>query len=373
MRNTRLAQGVGLHPLQCGTSGAQLLVSSGPLQNLHGFQPGDRCDRVPGQRAQLHQPLVRAHRTFVKVLHDLGRRTYCGKRESPANNLAKRTDVRHHAVALLCTAIGEPKASDDFVKYQQHAVFVAKIGQPLQKPRLRWNDPLQGLDNDGGNIVVLVHQRRDRFKIVERGNHHLICNTLRNAGTVGNRVREIDTVRGGKTHLGFGAHPVISAFELQDLVAPRMGPRKPDSIHIRLAAGSDKPNLFTAGDCATDGFAQLNPFRVVGEESHALGQLLKYSLHDFRVAMPKQHRAGPDQIVDIFIVVLIPDPTPFATGDDNVGIEITKTTGGQDLMRTRDPFILGANLFHWFYPVLDRVERCTRRSKKKSEATTKQT
>ena len=51
------------------------------------------------------------------------------------------------------------------------------------------------------------------------------------------------------------------------------------------------------------------------------------------MAMTDQHRAGADQIVDIFIAAHVPNATAFAAADDDAGAFVAETARRQNLRR----------------------------------------
>ena len=150
-------------------------------------------------------------------------------------------------------------------------MFVTKITQSLKKSRGRRYNPLEWLDNDSGDILMFRQQSRDRVQIIEGRNQHLICDRARNACAVRHRLREIHALCRRKAHLGLRAHAVIAALEFQDFLMARIGARQTNSVHVCLATGGDKADLFATGHSRDNGLSQFDPFGVVCKKGHPLG------------------------------------------------------------------------------------------------------
>ena len=191
---------------------------------------------------------------------------------------------------------------------------------------------------------MLGQKRSDEFDVIERRYQHFIPYRLGNTGGIGNRKREIGQLGRRQAHLGFGGHAVIAAFEFEDLVATGIGAGQADGIHVCLATGGDIAHLFGAGDGATDFLGQFHAGGVVGKESHALVDLLVHRIQHFLVTMANQHRAGTDQVIDIFTAILIPDARTLAVANDNAGVEVAKPSARQNGVGSFDPVALSAHV-----------------------------
>ena len=278
--------------------------------------------------------------------HDVGAGAERSQRKASSDDLSQRANIRNDAIAFLSAPAGEAKPGDNLVEYKQHVVFVAKITQALQETGRGGNDPLQRLYDNRCDIIMFIQQRSDRFKVIERRDQHLVSHALGDTCAVRNGLREIHAAFRGQTHLCLRAHSMISALKLQDFVPASIGTGQSDRIHVRFAARSNETYLFTARHRLNNGFCKLNPFGVIGKKGHAIGELFKHRLHDFRMAVAKQHGSGTNEVVDIFFSVFIPNSAAFAACDDDVGIEVAKASRWQHRPRTRNPICLGPELLH---------------------------
>jgi hypothetical protein len=154
---------------------------------------------------------------------------------------------------------------------------------------------------------MLGQQRADEVRVVE-GRDQPVAHGLGNAGAVGHGLGKLTSRVGARLICASARHAVIAALEFHDLVAPGEGAGEAHGVHVGLAAGRDVAHLLGAGHGAADFLGQFDAGRVVGEEGHAFRQLLEDGLQHFGMAVAEQHRAGADQVVDIFVAVLVPDP-----------------------------------------------------------------
>ena len=193
---------------------------------------------------------------------------------------------------------------------------------------------------------MLGHQRADVVEVVEGRDQHLVGHRLRNPGAVGHRLGEVDQPRRRQRHLRLGRHAVIAAFELHDSVAAGEGAGGAHRVHVRLAARGDVAELLGAGDGADDLLGKLHRGGVVGEEGLPPGQLLENRLEHFRMAVPEQHRSGAEQVVDVFVARLVPDPRAAALADEDVRIEVAEAAARQHLAGALEPFGRGGCPVH---------------------------
>ena len=49
--------------------------------------------------------------------------------------------------------------------------------------------------------------------------------------------------------------------------------------------------------------------------------------------VPDQHRPGAEQVIDVFLAVLVPDPAALALADDDLAREIAEGAARQDALR----------------------------------------
>ena len=193
-------------------------------------------------------------------------------------------------------------------------------------------------------------QRCHCLQIVKRRDQCLVYDTVGDSGAVGYGLGEIHFNFRGKAHLRLGTHPVIATLEFQNAVLACICARKAHCIHIRLAARGHEPDLFNTGHGLADLFGKFNAAGIVGKKSHSQRQLFQHRFKHFRMPMSNQHRAGTDQVIDIFVAVFIPDMAAFAAGNDHTMVKISKTAGRQNFFCDSRPLVLGMYAIHYVIP-----------------------
>ena len=265
---------------------------AGAPQDLEGLEARGSGDRVAGKRPNLHQPAVGSSKALVEVLHDLGPPGDCGQWKPAADDLAKRRDVGRDAVGFLRASIGKPEPGDDFVEDQDDAMPVGFFPEDLQVSGIRWNEALKRLDDDAGHLVAPFRKERANVvRVVEWRDQDFGGDSGRNPGAVRHGSREVHGSLGRKRHLRLGAHAVIAAFELHDLVAACEGAGEPHGVHVRLAARGDVAEMLGARQGPADLFGELDAESIAGEEGLSPGQLLRHGLQNFRVAVAEDQRS----------------------------------------------------------------------------------
>ena len=338
MGNTRRAEvfSVGVHdrlPL-----GRHSLVHPWPTQDLHGFQPRHSGHRIAGECADLHGEALSTHTALVEVRHDIGPPGDGRQREAAADDLAQRAQVGGDAVVGLCAVIGEAVAGHHLVEDQHDPAPGRFLPQAREEALGGRENALQRLDDDARDLALeLVEQLPHSLQIVVGRDHHVLLDTARDTGAVGNGVGEVDQLLRGQRHQRLGRHAVVSAFELEDLVAAGEGAGEPHGVHIRLTAGGNVADLLGAGHVLDDLLGQRNPGAVVGEEGQPAPHLLGDGVGDFLVAVPEDHRARADQQVDELVAVLVPDAASLPAGEDHAGVKVAETGGGEHLSGARLP------------------------------------
>src|SRR6187200_1073075 len=94
---------------------------------------------------------------------------------------------------------------------------------------------------------MLAHEARHRLEVVEGGNENFVAQALGDAGGVWNRLGKVAGPLGRQAHETVVAHAVITALELEYLVAARMGARQPHGVGVSLRAGADEAHLLDRG------------------------------------------------------------------------------------------------------------------------------
>jgi hypothetical protein len=149
----------------------------------------------------------------------------------PPYDLAVGCEVRNDIEVLLRAAEPVAKARHDLVQDHDDAVLVGKFAHRFEEPRQGRDDPLDGLDNDGRDVLaMLCEQRGEGVLLVERRNQHQLGHWLGNAGGVRDRGREVGGLLRRRAELRVVVNPVIGAFELENLGAPGEGPRQANRV-----------------------------------------------------------------------------------------------------------------------------------------------
>src|SRR5210317_1880021 len=106
---------------------------------------------------------------------------------------------------------------------------------------------------------------------------------------------------------------VIAAFELDDLIPPRVAARQTNCAHGRFRTGTDHANLLDRGHELPDLFGDPG-FQYAGRtETQALARSLNDGLKHFRVTVPENHRTPRAHVIDEAAAVFTLDPgTPGA-------------------------------------------------------------
>ena len=165
--------------------------------------------------------------------------------------------------------------------------------------------------------------------IVPGRNEDALSGLLKNAGGIRLSLGEGAQLRRAQAHLPLIAHAVIAALKLDDEIAAGMGPSQTDGKHIGLATGRNVAELLGTGHGFANPFGQFDPLRIVGKEREAIAQLFFDGLDDFGVAMPQQHGARADQVVDVLVAFDIPYAGPLTVLDHQRRVEVAKATAGQ--------------------------------------------
>ena len=270
--------------------------------------------------------------------HDIGPPGDGRQREAAADDLAQRAQVGGDTVVGLCAVIGEAVAGHHLVE-NQHDPAPGRFPPQAREEALGGREnALQRLDDDARDLALeLVEQLPHSLQIVVGRDHHVLLDTARDTGAVGNGVGEVDQLLRGQRHQRLGRHAVVSALELEDLVATGEGPGEPHGVHIRLASGRDVADLLGAGHVLDDLLGQRNPGAVVGEEGKPAPHLLGDGVGHFLVAVPEDHGAGADQQVDELVAVLVPDAASLPAGEYHAGVKVAKSGGGEHLGGARLP------------------------------------
>ena len=165
---------------QLAAGGEDLLVGAGPLQHLERGEARDRGHRIARERADLEDEILVGHREPVEMRHDVGAAGDGGERKAAAHDLAQGAEIGRDAVIFLGAAIGEAEAGHDLVEDQRNAVLGRHLAQRLQEARLGRDQALERLDDDAGQLVLLLlDQALDHLDVVEGRDQHLVRDGLR--------------------------------------------------------------------------------------------------------------------------------------------------------------------------------------------------
>ena len=131
---------------------------------------------------------------------------------------------------------------------------------------LRRQQPLERLDDDAAQFVVMFVDQTDRHRrVVERRDDHLVAHAARDAGRIRHRLREVAGTFRCQAHQAVVAHAVIAALELQDLVAAAERAGDAHGVGVGLGAAADEAHLLGAGHRIDDGGGQRMPCSLLAK------------------------------------------------------------------------------------------------------------
>ena len=256
--------------------------------------------------------------------HHLGRAADRGDREAAAEPLGQRGQVRGDAEPLLRAAPAEPESGDDLVEDQQRAVRAGLAAQQLQVAGLRQD--AAGVEDgrlgdDGRDLVAaLGHHPAQAVGIVPGQDDQGVRQLKRHAGPGRDRARalgagrdRVDVVRPVDRVLP----AVVVPLEPDDQPAAGVGAGEPDGGADHLAAGVGEAHHLDAGDGVDDLGGGLH-LQLVGQPRAGpeLGDGPGHRLGDDGVAVPEDHRAEAEQVIDVGVAVDVGDPGAGAAGDE---------------------------------------------------------
>jgi hypothetical protein len=101
--------------------------------------------------------------------------------------------------------------------------------------------------------------------------------------------------------------PVITAFELDDFVAPRKAAGKADARHCRLGPAVHHPHLFDRRHPAADEFRHLHLERIGNAKAHATSGRFAHGVDYYRRGMPEDRGSPCSDVVDVFRAIHVPN------------------------------------------------------------------
>ena len=125
------------------------------------------------------------------------------------------------------------------------------------------------------------------------------------------------------------AHAVEAALELQDLVAAAIRASDPHRERIRLGPRRHEADLFRTRDGIDQFGGEADAVFVVGEKSEAAVKLFAHRRHHIRIPVADEHRARPEQKIDVLTAIDIGHAASMTLANDDVAGKIAKTAGWQ--------------------------------------------
>src|SRR5690349_16706752 len=110
--------------------------------------------------------------------------------------------------------------------------------------------------------------------------------------------------------------PVITAIELDDRVATRGGAGKPNRAHRRFGAAGYKAQHFDVRHSRQHELGQSQLERGWNTEARPILHDTLERRDDRRGRMPEHERSPRKHVVDVFVVVDVPDARPSTAPDD---------------------------------------------------------
>ena len=182
------------------------------------------------------------------------------------------------------------------VEYENDAIALghfAELVEELGKDRLQTHVGARRLQDDRGDVVVVLERPFERFYVVGGQNYHGAERLSRYAA---------DSL--GSSH-EVVAPAVEVVLELDDLRLSGVGARHANGHHIGLGAGAMKADLLGAWDQLPDPVAPLHfEFGRAGEVG-ASGHLLLDRADDLRAGVSKNQRAVSREVVQDAVAVHI--------------------------------------------------------------------
>ena len=134
------------------------------------------------------------------------------------------------------------------VEDQQHVVLGAGGAQALEEALLRGGAPLQGFDDDGGEVAgMLGDDPRREGTVVVGGDEDVVGRRRWNAGARGVGAGKVEEAVGEQARDPGLVGAVVGALELEDHAPPGRGPREPLAVHGGLGAGGAEAQPIAGG------------------------------------------------------------------------------------------------------------------------------
>ena len=227
------------------------------------------------------------------------------------------------------------------------------LPQPLQEARLRGNGPLQGLDDDRGEIpCVPGHGESRGLWIVEGGNENGPRCGPRDPRGIGYGVRVLRGDGGGRALQGVVVGPVPSPFELEDLLPAGEGSGQAQGGEGSLGSGAAVAQQAAAGNGLGDAPGEAEGGLVEAVEGRTQPRLLAHRGDHRGVGVSQDQRPRAEDIVDVLLPGHVPDAAALAPVEhrgDLVGEpEHPEATPHQDALGQLDQTLLQAGSLHLF-------------------------
>jgi hypothetical protein len=209
------------------------------------------------------------------------------------------------------------KAGHHFVEDQYRAVTRAKCAQSLEEALPRHHQVhVAGdrLDDRRGNLAaVRLEGRLDRAEVVVRRDDRELRDPFGHSCRRGLAERQR---AGTGLHEKAVAVPVIAAFELHDLRAPRESARKPQRRHGGFGARRDEPHHVERRKPAHESLGELDLDLGWRAERQAVHGGLLHRAHDGGVRVAEDRRPPGTDVIDVALAVRVPHVRAFATREE---------------------------------------------------------
>jgi hypothetical protein len=244
------------------------------------------------------------------ALHELATACDGREREAVGDRLAQRRDVRQDTSDRLIAAEVMAQAGDDLVEDEHGALAVAQAAQALEEARLR-HQPRRvvrhRLDDDRGDLLaVLGEHRLDVVEVVEAGDQGRVDRSVEHPR--GLRVAPADQVgRAEDVAQDVVVKAVVTALELQDLLAPGDPAGQADRVVGRLRAAVAHEDLLGARDVLDDLARErdLGPGHA-GAEEDGFAHRVADAVGHGGVRVTEEDRAVGGVVVDVAAAIEVP-------------------------------------------------------------------
>src|SRR5436305_11465883 len=109
---------------------------------------------------------------------------------------------------------------------------------------------------------------------------------------------------------------MITAVELEDLIAPCERAREADARHSRFCAAVHHPHLLDRWNPIADQFRHLQFQRIGNSKTQSARRSVSNRFEHNFWRMPKNRRSPTAHVINVLIFIHVPDPCAFPASDE---------------------------------------------------------